>query len=88
MQKKIIKMKTTSVALGAYFDEYIKLKIKEGRYNNASEMLRAALRLLEDEETRQASLKTAIVVGIESGISEQFDPESHLASLKSKRANA
>ena len=32
-------MKTTSVALGAYFDDFIKSKIAQGRNNNASEVV-------------------------------------------------
>lgn len=80
-------MRTTSVALGAYFDDFIKSKIAQGRYNNASEVIRAALRLLEENESRLIELKNAIGEGVESGRAEDFDPERHLLALKEKRAN-
>lgn len=78
-------MKTTSVALGTYFEEFIKTKIEQGRYNNASEVIRAGLRLLEENESRLTELKRAIATGDTSGIVEEFNPETHLQSLKSKR---
>ncbi|MCH5244309.1 MAG: type II toxin-antitoxin system ParD family antitoxin [Lentimicrobiaceae bacterium] len=80
-------MKTTSVALGSYFENFVKTKISQGRYNNASEVIRAGLRLLEENEERIMALKSAINEGIESGIAEDFDPQSHLKTLKSQRAN-
>lgn len=80
-------MKTTSVALGAYFDDFIKSKIAQGRYNNASEVVRAALRLLEENESRLIELKNAIDEGIKSGRAEDFDPEQHLLVIKAKRSN-
>ena len=80
-------MKTTSVALGSYFENFIKTKISQGRYNNASEVIRAGLRLLEENEERIMALKSAINEGIESGIAEDFDPQRHLKTLKSQRAN-
>ena len=83
----ILVMKTTSVALGSYFENFVKTKISQGRYNNASEVIRAGLRLLEENEERIMALKSAINEGIESGIAEDFDPQRHLKTLKSRRAN-
>lgn len=80
-------MRTTSVALGAYFDDFIKSKIAQGRYNNASEVIRAALRLLEENESRLIELKNAIGEGIESGKAEGFDPERYLSALQKRQAN-
>jgi antitoxin ParD1/3/4 len=52
---------------------------------NVSEVIRAGLRLLEEEENRLLALKNAIKEGLESGIIEDFDPFKHLESLKAKR---
>ena len=78
-------MKTTSVALGTYFEDFIKLKISQGRFNNASEVIRAALRLLEENEQQVAQLSVAINTGLESGIAENFEPRSLLNNLKAQR---
>ena len=78
--------KNTSVALGEHFEEFVKFRIKEGRYKNASEVIRAGLRLLEEEEQKYYALKTAIQEGIESGIAVNFDPNEHLKQLKLQRS--
>ena len=78
-------MKTTSVALGTYFEDFIKSKISQGRFNNASEVIRAALRLLEENEQQVAQLGAAINKGLESGIAENFEPRSFLNNLKAQR---
>ena len=80
-------MKTTSVALGVYFEDFNKAKIAQGRYNNASEVIRAGLRLLEENESRLVELKAAIQEGIDSSEAVGFDPEHHLQTLKAKRTN-
>lgn len=77
--------KNTSITLGSYFDQFIQGILKEGRYKNTSEAVRAGLRLLEEEEKKIIVLRNAIDEGVNSGIDENFDPEKHLQLLKSKR---
>ena len=77
--------KNTSISLGSYFDQFIKSRISQGRYKNASEVVRAGLRLLEEEENKMVTLREAIQDGIDSGIANDFDPKSHLKELKAKR---
>lgn len=74
--------KNTSIALGEHFEEFVKIRIGEGRYKNASEVIRAGLRLLEAEEQKFYALKNAIQEGIDSGLAVNFDPEEHLKKLK------
>lgn len=75
-------MKTTSVALGDYFENFIRTNVERGRYNNASEVIRAGLRLLEENECRLVQLKSAIKAGEDSGIACDFSPEERLKELK------
>jgi antitoxin ParD1/3/4 len=77
--------KNTSIALGNYFDQFVQNRIKDGRFKNASEVIRAGLRLLEDEESKAVVLRKAIQEGIDSGMAEDFDPDEHLKILKSQK---
>lgn len=77
--------RNTSVSLGDYFEGFVENRIAEGRYNNASEVIRAGLRLLEEEENKIAALKNAVQDGINSGISKNFQPEKHLQLLKARK---
>jgi len=77
--------KSTSMSLGSYFDEFVQSRLNSGRYKNASEVIRAGLRLLEEEENKVIALKNAIQEGVESGIAYDFNSKSHLEKLKAKR---
>ncbi len=80
--------RNTSVALGGHFEDFVDNKVSAGRFKNASEVIRAGLRLLEEEENKIILLKNAIQEGIDSGIAKKFDARSHLSKLKlAKRKN-
>ncbi len=81
-------MKNTSISLGKYFDLFVQSQISAGRYKNVSEVIRAGLRLLENEEAKIEALKKAIQDGIDSGIATNFDPEDHLQKLKGRKKDA
>lgn len=74
--------RNTSISLGDHFVEFVDEKVSSGRFKNASEVIRAGLRLLEEEESKIIALKKAISEGIESGLLKNFDPKMHLETLK------
>lgn len=67
-------MPTRNVSLSPEMDRLIASKVETGRYANASEVMRAALRLLErderEHEEKLVALRAAIERGIASGIAE------------------
>ena len=76
--------RNTSILLGEHFEDFIAAEVASGRYSSASEVVRNALRLLEEEETKKKSLIKALVVGEKSGLVKNFDPKAHLKKLHSK----
>lgn len=62
--------KNTSMTLGDHFDSFIAQQIAEGRYASASEVVRAALRMLEDNEQKIATLRHLLDEGEKSGTAE------------------
>ncbi|SDC10655.1 antitoxin ParD1/3/4 [Pedobacter soli] len=73
------------MALGDHFENFVDERISEGRFKNASEVIRAGLRLLEEEENKIKILREALQVGIDSGVVKDFDPKKHLEMLKAKK---
>lgn len=78
-------MKNTSISLGNYFDEFVSSQVAIGRYKNVSEVIRAGLRLLEDEESKALALRNAIQKGLESPRVENFNFDENLNQLKAEK---
>ena len=76
--------KNTSITLGDHFQGFINAKIKDGRYGSTSEVVRAGLRLLEEQENKQDMIRKALIAGEESGVIENFESANFLKSLHKK----
>jgi antitoxin ParD1/3/4 len=79
-------MPTRNVNLTDELDSFVLAKIESGRYENASEVVRAALRTLEREEqqfeAKLTALRTAIDEGDASGVAEGNSFERVRRTLK------
>jgi antitoxin ParD1/3/4 len=78
--------KHTSFSLGDHFSSFIDARVAEGRYGSASDVVRAGLRLLEEQEARLAALRAALIEGEESGPATQFDVEAFISRKRREAA--
>lgn len=62
--------RTTSITIGSQLDDFVAKMIESGRYGSTSEVVRSALRLLQDKEGKSAALRAAIEAGENSGTSD------------------
>jgi antitoxin ParD1/3/4 len=76
--------RNTSILLGQHFEDFISGEVSSGRYSSASEVVRTALRLLEEEEFRKKAVNKALTIGEKSGFDKSFDPKAHLKKLHAK----
>ncbi len=72
--------KNTSMTLGEHFDVFIAQQIAEGRYASASEVVRAGLRILENNEYKLTTLRRLLDEGENSGTAE-YSYESLMREL-------
>ncbi len=76
--------KNTSILLGDYFDDFINQQLKSGRFSSASEVVRAALRMFEQEESKKAALIKELKKGEKSGFVKDFNRDTFLKDLHNK----
>lgn len=74
--------KTTSFNLGDHFEQFISSQIESGRYGNASEVVRASLRRMEEDEQKLKALRQALIDGENSGESTALDMQEIIKEAK------
>ena len=76
--------KNTSILLGDYFDNFINQQVKSGKFASTSEVIRAALRLFEYEESKKTELIKELKKGEKSGFVKDFNRADFLANIHKK----
>ncbi len=76
--------KNTSFSLDEHYNAFIDDEVASGRYRSASDVVRSALRLLEDRETQLRALRQALIAGEASGDSAPFDFDELVARKRNE----
>ncbi len=76
--------KNTSILLGDYFNDFIREQITTGKFSSASEVVRSALRLFEQEENKKKVLINELKKGEKSEFIENFNKKEFLSSMHNK----
>jgi antitoxin ParD1/3/4 len=74
--------KNTSVELGEEIAGFVTGQVRSGRYGSASEVIRAGIRLLQDQETKMAALRAALKEGEDSGEPVAFNIDQFIEARK------
>ena len=65
-------MATTSLSLGEHWEVFIKNEISSGRYGSASEVVRDALRSMEERKSKLEALRTHLAQGAKQAVASDF----------------
>jgi antitoxin ParD1/3/4 len=76
--------RNTSFSLDEHFNTFIDDEVASGRYRSASDVVRAALRLLEERETRLTALREALIAGENSGASTPLDFDAFVSRKRAR----
>ncbi len=78
--------KNTSILLGDYFNNFINTQVKTGKFSSASEVVRAALRMFEQQETKKNTIIKELIKGEKSGFVKNFNRDLFLNDLQKKHS--
>jgi antitoxin ParD1/3/4 len=80
-----------NVNLTSYLEKMVRDKVSSGRYTSASEVIREALRLMDEQDSirkaRTDLLQKEIQAGLESGTATNWNPEE-IKKVARERAKA
>jgi len=74
-------MATTSLSLGEHWEVFIKNEISSGRYGSASEVVRDALRAMEERKSKLAALRAHLAQGAQQAKSGDFVEDFTMEAL-------
>lgn len=74
-------MATTSLSLGEHWEVYIRNEIASGRYSSASEVVRDALRAMEERKDKLAALRSHLAQGAAQANAGEFIDEFSMDTL-------
>ncbi|WP_149541448.1 type II toxin-antitoxin system ParD family antitoxin [Siccirubricoccus phaeus] len=77
--------RNTSISLGDHFAAFVDQQIERGRFQSASEVVRAGLRMLEEHEIKLQALRAALIEGEASGPSTPFDFDAFIAAKRTPK---
>lgn len=64
---------STTIAINSHFERFVRDQVSSGRYGDATEVVSAALSLLEEQQSRLHALRAEITAGLESGPGQDAD---------------
>lgn len=79
--------RNTSVSLGSHFEGFVDQLVSQGHYHSVSEVIRAGLRLLEEQELKVQQLRDALLAGERSGAAVPLDREAFKQSMRRELAH-
>ncbi|CAD6879476.1 ParD protein (antitoxin to ParE) [Methylomonas albis] len=76
--------RNTSITLGEHLDQYVREKIQQGRFLSVSEVVRAGLRRLEEDDQKLEAIRAKLQAGEDCPVVEAFDGEQFLKAMHKK----
>jgi len=76
--------RNTSVTLGEHFNKFVAENISLGRFQSASEVIRAGLRKLEENEAKLQTLRNRLQAGEDSPLVYKLVSDNFISELHNK----